>query len=273
MLDLITDIHPSILVGTAVLIALYLGASFLVGRKPSPANWFWFVIAVLAIFIALGPVDEIAERRCFFMHMFQHFSQPFVIPPLLLLAVPAAVALGVIALPLIATLFHYGRFTAEDAWMTRQALVAYSAGLVGMILVKILAPGFYARQNVVTPVKIGVTTLVATQAMNLAFIGPLKHAGLALAIGLGPCLNAGLPYRYLRAHGIYRPQPGWGAFAAQVLFAAALLAPGRGGCRTRRRCSWHSWRCGRGGRRMGRWSVSRSPRRGRGSFARTARTR
>jgi putative peptidoglycan lipid II flippase len=142
----------------------------------------------------------------------------------LLLAVPAAVALGVIALPLIATLFHYGRFTAEDAWMTRQALVAYSIGLIGMILVKILAPGFYARQNVVTPVKIGVMTLVATQAMNLAFIGPLKHAGLALAIGLGACMNAGLLYRHLRAQGIYQPQPGWGAFAAKVLFAAALMA-------------------------------------------------
>jgi len=142
----------------------------------------------------------------------------------LLLAVPAAVALAVIALPLIATLFHYGRFTGEDAWMTRQALVAYSVGLVGMILVKILAPGFYARQNVVTPVKIGVLTLLATQAMNLAFIGPLKHAGLALAISLGACLNAGLLYRYLRRHGIYTPQPGWGTFAAKVALAAALMA-------------------------------------------------
>ena len=65
-----------------------------------------------------------------------------------LLAVPAAAALAVLAVPLVATLFQYGRFTAEDAWMTRQALVAYSVGLVGMILVKILAPGFYARQNI-----------------------------------------------------------------------------------------------------------------------------
>src|SRR5690606_41542557 len=91
-----------------------------------------------------------------------------------LLAVPAAAALAVLALPLIATLFQYGRFSVEDAWMTRQALVAYSIGLVGMIFVKILAPGFYARQNVVTPVKIGVATLVATPAMNLAFIVPLR---------------------------------------------------------------------------------------------------
>ena len=98
-----------------------------------------------------------------------------------LLAVPAAVALAVLAVPLIAMLFQYGQFSAQDAWMTRQALVAYSVGLVGMILVKILAPGFYARQNVATPVKIGVFTLVATQLMNLAFVGPLRHAGLALA--------------------------------------------------------------------------------------------
>jgi putative peptidoglycan lipid II flippase len=108
--------------------------------------------------------------------------------------------------------------------MTQQALVAYSVGLVGMILVKILAPGFYARQNVVTPVKIGVLTLVATQGMNLAFVGPLKHAGLALAIGLGACLNAGLLYRVLRKQGIYRPQPGWGVFLLKVAASVGFMA-------------------------------------------------
>jgi putative peptidoglycan lipid II flippase len=142
----------------------------------------------------------------------------------LLLAVPAAAALAVLAMPLIATLFHYGRFSAGDAWMTHQALVAYSVGLVGMILVKILAPGFYARQNVVTPVKIGLFTLAATQVMNLAFIVPFRHAGLALAIGLGACLNAALLYRYLRRHGIFSPQPGWAAFVAKVAGAVAAMA-------------------------------------------------
>jgi putative peptidoglycan lipid II flippase len=141
-----------------------------------------------------------------------------------LLAVPAAVALAVLALPLIAMLFHYGRFTAEDAWMTRQALVAYSIGLVGMILVKILAPGFYARQNVATPVKIGVVTLVATQLMNLAFIAPLRHAGLALAIGLGACLNALLLLFFLRKQKIYVPQPGWPLFVLKVLAAVGFMA-------------------------------------------------
>jgi putative peptidoglycan lipid II flippase len=141
-----------------------------------------------------------------------------------LLALPSAAALAVLALPFIATLFHYGRFSAQDAWMTQQALVAYSVGLVGMILVKILAPGFYARQNVITPVKIGLLTLLATQAMNLAFIGPLKHAGLALAIGLGACLNAGLLYRMLRKHRIYAPQPGWPVFFLKVAASVAFMA-------------------------------------------------
>jgi len=142
----------------------------------------------------------------------------------LLLALPAAAALAVLSIPLIASLFHYGRFDANDVWMTRQALVAYSAGLVGMILVKILAPGFYARQNVITPVKIGLFTLAATQLMNLAFVWPLKHAGLALAIGLGACLNAGLLYAKLRQHRIYAPQPGWGAFALKVFAAVGAMA-------------------------------------------------
>jgi putative peptidoglycan lipid II flippase len=141
-----------------------------------------------------------------------------------LLAVPSAVALAVLALPLITALFHYGRFSAEDAWMTRQALMAYSVGLVGIIMVKILAPGFYARQNVVTPVKIGVLTLLATQAMNLIFIGPLKHAGLALAIGLGACLNAGLLYRMLRKNQIYKPVAGWPVFLLKVGTSVGLMA-------------------------------------------------
>ena len=116
----------------------------------------------------------------------------------LMFALPAAVALAVLAVPLITTLFHYGQFSERDVWMTRQALIAYAAGLLGLILVKVLAPGFYARQNIRTPVKIALVTLVATQLMNAALIVPLKHAGLALAIGLGACLNAFLLYRELR---------------------------------------------------------------------------
>ena len=142
----------------------------------------------------------------------------------ILLAVPSAAALAVLALPLVCALFNYGRFTEQDAWRVRDALVAYSVGLIGMILVKILAPGFYARQNIATPVKIGIATLIVTQALNLAFIVPLRHAGLALAIGLGACLNAALLYWFLKKDRIYAPQPGWTVFLLKVAAAVGLMA-------------------------------------------------
>ncbi|HYD33456.1 MAG TPA: murein biosynthesis integral membrane protein MurJ [Methylophilaceae bacterium] len=141
-----------------------------------------------------------------------------------MLAIPAAVALAVLALPLVASLFHYGAFTERDVMMTRQALMAYSLGLLGLILVKVLAPGFYSRQNIKTPVKIALFTLVATQLMNLAFVGSLKHAGLALAIGLGACLNAGLLYYHLRKANVYKPQAGWLMFMSKLALAAIAMA-------------------------------------------------
>jgi putative peptidoglycan lipid II flippase len=152
-----------------------------------------------------------------------------------LLVTPAAVALALLSVPLVTTLFHYGQFGEHDVWMTRQALVAYSIGLLGLILVKVLAPGFYARQNIATPVRIAVLTLIATQVMNAVFILSLKqgglelatgigpHAGLALAIGLAACLNAGLLYHKLRQHGIYHPQPGWRVFVLKIAAALAIM--------------------------------------------------
>src|SRR6185295_2011952 len=160
-----------------------------------------------------------------------------------LLAVPAAAALAVMAVPLVAALFHYGRFTTADVFLTREALAAYSIGLVGMMLVKILAPGFYARQNIATPVRVGIFTLAVTQLMNLAFIGPFKHAGLALAIGLGACLNAAILFYLLKKQKVYLPQPGWGLFllkvAASVGFMAVVVFTTMGEARWWLSASWH----------------------------------
>jgi putative peptidoglycan lipid II flippase len=141
----------------------------------------------------------------------------------LLLAVPAAAALALLAVPLVATLFQYGAFSAADTLATRDAVIAYSVGLVGLILVKVLAPGFYARQDIKTPVKIAVVTLVATQVLNLMLIWHLRHAGLALAISLGACLNAGLLFWLLRRRAIYLPQPGWSAFALKLALAVYVM--------------------------------------------------
>lgn len=142
----------------------------------------------------------------------------------LLLAAPAAVGLAILAVPLIATLFFHGAFSAEDVFRTREALVAYTIGLIGLILVKVLAPGFYARQNVRTPVRIALISLAATQVMNLAFIGWIGHAGLALSIGLAACLNAAMLYRGLRRMDIYQPQPGWPAFITKLFLALVVMA-------------------------------------------------
>ncbi len=140
-----------------------------------------------------------------------------------LLVLPSALALAVLAEPLTVSLFQYGKFTATDALMTQQALIAYSVGLLGIILVKILAPGFYAQQNIKTPVKIAVVTLVFTQLMNLVLIGPLAHAGLALAISLAACLNAGLLYWQLRRADIFQPLPGWGLFLLKLALAVLVM--------------------------------------------------
>ncbi|MFA7268546.1 MAG: murein biosynthesis integral membrane protein MurJ [Sterolibacterium sp.] len=141
----------------------------------------------------------------------------------LLLTLPAALALALLAVPLLATLFQHGAFTSADVLQTRSALVAYSIGLAGLILVKVLAPGFYARQDIRTPVKIALITLALTQLMNLAFIGWLRHAGLALAIGLASCINAALLYRGLRRNSTYTPLAGWAKFLSKLLLALAVL--------------------------------------------------
>jgi putative peptidoglycan lipid II flippase len=141
-----------------------------------------------------------------------------------LLALPAAVALATLSEPLTTTLFHYGKFDQQSVDMTGRALVAYGVGLIGLIVVKILAPGFYARQDIRTPVKIAIVVLVVTQLMNMLFIPWIAHAGLALSIGLGACLNAAFLYLGLRRRGIYVARPGWGMFLLRLAGALCLLA-------------------------------------------------
>jgi putative peptidoglycan lipid II flippase len=141
----------------------------------------------------------------------------------LMLALPAAVALAILAVPLIATLFWHGAFLKNDVLMTRNALAGYAVGLAGIILVKVLAPGFYARQNIRTPVKVAVATLLITQALNALFVPLFKHAGLALSISVGACFNAAWLWILMRRSGIYRPEPGWGAFLLKLVVALYLM--------------------------------------------------
>lgn len=140
-----------------------------------------------------------------------------------LLALPAAVGLATLAEAMIATLFHYGQFKASAVGMASAPLIAYSLGLLGIILVKTLAPAFYARQDIRTPVRIALGVLVFTQLMNLVFVPIFAVAGLALSIGLGACVNAGFLYAGLRRRGIYVPQPGWLVFFLKLAVAVSVM--------------------------------------------------
>ena len=140
-----------------------------------------------------------------------------------LLAMPAAVGMAVLAEPLIATLFNYGKFTAAAVHASSLPLTAYAAGLLGIILVKTLAPAFYATQNVRTPVRIATGVIVVTQLLNLVFVPLLGVTGLALSIGVGACLNALLLFLGLRKRGIYKAQPGWPMFFVKLVLASCAL--------------------------------------------------
>ena len=140
-----------------------------------------------------------------------------------LLALPAAIALWLLSLPLITTLYQYGKFGVNDVWQTRAALLGYSVGLLALILVKILAPGFYARQNMRTPVKIAFFTVLVTQTLAVGLMWPMQQAGLTLATSLGACVNAALLFWFLRRHGFYAPHPGWFAFLCRLVVAVGVL--------------------------------------------------
>ena len=142
----------------------------------------------------------------------------------LLLSLPCAAALVFFPEAMIATLFQHGKFDAGDVVKTAAALRGYGVGLVGIIGVKILAPGFYARQDMRTPVTIAVIVLALTQAMNLVFVPMFGHAGLALSVSLGATINAVWLYIGLRRGGWYQPAPGWSRFALKVAAATLVMS-------------------------------------------------
>ncbi|MEC5387291.1 murein biosynthesis integral membrane protein MurJ [Uliginosibacterium sp. H3] len=143
----------------------------------------------------------------------------------LLLTLPAALGMCILAVPLTSTLFQHGAFAAPDVLQTSRALVAYSVGLAGIILVKILAPAFYSRQDIRTPLRFAIISLVATQAMNALFVWQLglAHAGLALSIGLAATLNAGLLYYGLRRKDAFTPRAGWPVFLGKLAIALCVM--------------------------------------------------
>jgi len=140
-----------------------------------------------------------------------------------LLAVPCALALLTFAKPLVAVLYHYGAFSERDVQQTTVALMGWGVGLLGVIAIKVLAPGYYASQDIRTPVRIAIVVLLITQLLNIGLVPLFHHAALSLSIGLGALINALWLLLGLLKRGSYKPSPGWGLFVLQVLAASALL--------------------------------------------------
>jgi len=162
----------------------------------------------------------------------QAFSQTldWALKMILLIAVPAAVALILLAEPILVTLFYYGEvMTVRDMAMASLSLKAYAAGLVAFMLIKVLAPGFFARQDMRTPVRIGVIAMVMNMLFNLLLVIPLHsywqvgHLGLAAATSLSAFLNAILLYFALRKQGIYQPIQGWLRFFIRLAIAVLVM--------------------------------------------------
>jgi putative peptidoglycan lipid II flippase len=149
---------------------------------------------------------------------------------ILVIATPAAVALWAIGHSILTALFLYRKTTPEDIAMSAYSLAAVAFGLTAFMLIKVLAPGYYARQDMKTPVRIGIVSMVSNMVLSLALVVPfhmfwrLGHVGLALATSLAAWVNAGLLARGLVRVGVFRPEPGWARFGAQLALATAAMA-------------------------------------------------
>jgi len=140
-----------------------------------------------------------------------------------LLSVPAAVALLVFAGPLVAVLFHYGHYQGSDVMRTTSALLGYGVGLLGIVAIKVLAPGYYAQHDMRTPVRIAVGVLVLTQVLNFFLVPHLQHAALTLSIGIGALVNSLWLLVGLLRSGLFRPLAGWPVFLLRVAAASVVL--------------------------------------------------
>ena len=142
----------------------------------------------------------------------------------LLIGLPASAGLLILAEPMLSTLFQYEEFSVNDVQSAGKSLMAYSLGLLGFILVKILVPGFTSRKDMKTPVRFGIYAMVANMGMNIALVFPLAHAGLALATSLGAFFNASLLLSKLLKDKIYKPGKNWSNFIVKIIFANEIMA-------------------------------------------------
>ncbi|HLU00648.1 MAG TPA: murein biosynthesis integral membrane protein MurJ [Burkholderiaceae bacterium] len=230
---------PAILGVSVAQVSLLINTNIATWLQPGSVTWLSFADRLMEfptalLGVALGTVLLPSLSRAYAQDDAQAYNRllDWGLRLTLLLGMPAALGLALCSDALVATLFNYGAFGADDVAQTRLAVMAYAIGLIGLLAIKILAPAFYARQDIRTPVKIAALCLIVTQLLNALFVPWLAHAGLALSIGIGALLNAGLLTWTLRSRGVYQPGSGWQSFLlrampAQLVLAAILVFAGR----------------------------------------------
>ncbi len=226
----IRQMVPATLGVSVAQISLLINTNIATWLTPGSVTWLSFADRLMEfptalIGVALGTVLLPTLSRAHASHQGAQYSDllDWGVRLVLLLGLPAALCMIMLADAMVATLFQYGAFTAADVTQTQTAVMAYSVGLIGLLLVKILAPGFYGKQDIRTPVKIAIFVLITTQLLNIVLVPVLAHAGLALAIGLGACLNATALFIGLKRRGIYQPGTGWPIFFLRQTIALALM--------------------------------------------------
>jgi putative peptidoglycan lipid II flippase len=189
-----------------------------------------FPLGVFGIALATVILPNLSEKHASASREAFSATLDWALKLVLLVGLPAALGLALLAEPLLATIFHGGEFGDEDVRMAGVSLIAYAPGLMGFILVKVLAPGYLARQDTRTPVRIGIQAMVLNMALNVVFVVTLvhtewlpAHAGLAAATAASAFFNAAMLMKGLRREGVYRPGAGWGRLTVQVLVAASLM--------------------------------------------------
>lgn len=189
-----------------------------------------FPLGVLGIAIATVILPTLSQQHA--RASTEQFNQTlnWALRLVTLITIPACAGLFILAAPILASLFEYGKFSAHDTYFSSLSLMAYMLGLPALIVIKILAPGFYARQDTRTPVRIGIIAMVCNMFLNILFVVPLvfmdyqaPHVGLALATSLSAYINAILLYRGLRKDATFQPQAGWMAWIFRIFIATMAM--------------------------------------------------
>ena len=222
---------PAIIGASAMQINLLVDTIFASFLPSGSISWLYysdrlleFPIGIFGVALATVVLPHLSEKYA--TQSVEGFSTSidWALKWVLLVALPASLGLFMLAGPILSTLFQRQAFTAHDVFMSQQSLMALSVGLVAFISIKVLVSAFYARQDTKFPVRIAFLSIISNVVLSLLFIGPLQHAGLALASSLASFLNVGILLFTLIKRGHYMPQLGWLKYGIQLLIANSLMA-------------------------------------------------